>query len=204
MGDWSRVVRDPLDLLRGALAVGAVASAVAGEGSGAVYLAVSAAGALGARLLDLPRLIDLAFVLALTVTGFGEALGFYDRWPWFDRAVHVVVPMLFAPVAYIGLARADMVLDPRDQSPDVRRGPALFLLTFAFGVALGALWEIVEWSCDAIGLSNLSENNDDTVGDLIADTTGSAVGAGLLLLWTYAGWGAVRRIPGDNRREATG
>lgn len=204
MGDWGRVVRDPLDLLRILLVLGAVASLVAGEGSGAVYLLVSSAGAIVARLVDLPRVIDLAMVLALCITGFGEALGFYDRWGWFDRVVHVVVPMLFAPTAYIALARGDLVLDPADQVPDVRRGPALFLLTFALGVALGALWEIVEYVADAAGLSNLSESNGDTVGDLIADTCGSLAGAALLLLWTFRGWGSVRRLPGDNRREALG
>src|SRR3712207_551102 len=152
MGDWNRVVRDPIDLLRGALAVGTVVAAVAGTASGAVYLAVSTLGALVARGLDLPRVIDLAFVAALSVTGFGEALGFYDRWDWFDRVVHFVVPMLFSLVAYIGLARADLVPDPRDQVADVRRGPALFLMSFAFGVALGAIWEIVEYTLDALGV----------------------------------------------------
>jgi hypothetical protein len=110
--------------------------------------------------------------------------------------------MLFAPVAYIGLARADLVPDPRDQVADLRRGPALFLISFAFGVALGAIWEIVEYSLDALGITNLSESNADTVGDLVADTAGSLVGAGLLLLWTYRGWGSVRRLPGVNTREA--
>src|SRR5688572_26030288 len=96
MGDRHPVVRDPIDLLRGAVAAGAVVSALSGQTSGAVYLTVSAIGALAARRLQLPRLIDLAFVLALAITGFGEALGFYDRWPAFDRGVHFVVPMLFA------------------------------------------------------------------------------------------------------------
>lgn len=204
MGDWHPVVRDPLDVLRAVLVAGAVAWALAGEVSGAVYLAASAAGALIARRLALPRLIDLAFLLAVAVTGFGEALGFYDRWAWFDRVVHFFVPMLFVPVAYIGLARADIVLDPQDQHPDVKRAPALFVLGAAFGIALGALWEIAEWTMDATGWTSLSEDNDDTVGDLIADTAGSLVGAGLLLLWTFKGWGTVRRIPGENRREAAG
>jgi len=202
MGDWHPLVRDPIDVLRGVLVVGTVVSALAGEVSGAVYLAASAAGALIARSLQLPRLIDLAFVLALTITGFGEALGFYDRWPWFDRVVHFLVPMLFAPVAYIGLARADVVLDPHDQHPDVKRVPALLIISVAFGVALGAIWEIAEWGMDATGWTSLSENNDDTVGDLIADTCGSLVGGALLLVWTFKGWGSVRRIPGENRREA--
>ena len=202
MGDWGPYVRDPIDVLRIVLAVGAVVALVAGEPSGAVYLAVSTAGALLARALALPRLIDLAFVVALSITGFGEAFGFYDRWDWFDRVVHFLVPMLFSLVAYIGLARADLVLDPHDQVADVRRGPALFLISSAFGVALGAVWEIVEYTLDALGFTNLSEGNADTVGDLVADTAGSLVGAGLLLLWTYRGWGTVRRVPGVNTREA--
>ena len=115
--------------------------------------------------------------------------------------MHFLVPMLFSLVAYIGLARADLVLDPHDQVADVRRGPALFLISFAFGVALGAIWEIVEYTLDAMGLTNLSEGNADTVGDLVADTAGSLVGACLLLLWTYRGWGAVRRLPGVNTHE---
>jgi hypothetical protein len=193
LGDWNGLLRDPIDVLRAVLAVGAVVAALDGNTSGAIYLAVSMAGVLAARALQLPRLIDLAFVVALTVTGFGEALGLYDRWSWFDRVVHFAVPMLFVPVAYIALARADLVLDPRDQHPDRRRGPALFLVSVALGIALGALWEIAEWSLDAAGLTNLSMGNTDTVGDLIADTTGSLVGGGLLLLWTYKGWGTVRR-----------
>jgi hypothetical protein len=197
MGDWHPVVRDPIDVLRALLAIGAVVSALVGDTSGAVYLTISAIGALAARRLQLPRLIDLAFVLALTITGFGEALGFYDRWAAFDRGVHFVVPMLFAPVAYIGLARADVVLDPHDQHPDVHRGPALFIICVALAVALGALWEIAEWSIDGAFGTDLSEGNDDTVGDLIADTCGALVGGALLLLWTYKGWGAVRRVRGE-------
>ncbi|MEN3268224.1 hypothetical protein, partial [Pseudonocardia sp.] len=62
-------------------------------------------------------------------------------------------------------------------------------------------WEIVEWSSDAWFGSNLSVNNDDTVGDLVRDGLGSLVGAGLLVAWARFGWGSVRRIPGVNTYE---
>ena len=51
--------------------------------------------------------------------------------------------------------------------------------------------------------SNLQLSNRDTVGDLIADTLGSAAGGLLLVAWTRSGWGSVRRIPGQSRYEDT-
>jgi hypothetical protein len=200
LGDWHPLVRDGLDVGRAALAVAAAAYALAGELAGAGYLAVSAAVTIAARLADLPRTLDLALLVALAVTGFGEALGLYDRWTWFDRAVHFTVPMLLAPVIYIGFARVEIVPDPRDES-GLRHRPSLWTLTFCFGMAVGGLWEIFEWLSDYTFGSNLSEGNADTVGDLMADALGAAAGGALLVLWSTRGWGSVRRIPGENRYE---
>jgi hypothetical protein len=58
--------------------VGAVALAAAWS-SGAPPLAVAAAAVVGVRFLDLPRPFDLAFILAMALTGWGEALRLYDR-----------------------------------------------------------------------------------------------------------------------------
>ncbi len=62
--------------------------------------------------------------------------------------------------------------------------------------------ELCEWTSDHALGSALQLSNDDTVGDLLADSLGAATGAGLLVLWTVRGWGSVRRIPGENRYEA--
>jgi hypothetical protein len=108
--------------------------------------------------------------------------------------------MLCCQVAYIGLARLDVVPDPRDDT-STRHYWGIFVVTFALGVAIGGLWEIVEWSSDNLFGSELQLSNDDTVGDLIADSLGAATGGALLVVWARYGWGSVRRIPGDNRRE---
>jgi hypothetical protein len=63
------------------------------------------------------------------------------------------------------------------------------------------MWEIFEWFSDYTFGSNLSEGNDDTVGDLMADALGAFTGGGLLVLWTLRSRGSVRRIPGENRFE---
>jgi uncharacterized membrane protein YjdF len=162
---------------------------------------VATIGVVAARALDLPRLYDLGFCIAMIFTGWGEALGLYDAIPWYDNLVHFMVPMLGAPVAYIALARLEVLPDPRDETGR-RHYVGMWVVTFALGVAIGGIWEIVEWTSDGTLGSDLSLDNDDTVGDLIADSSGSIVGAGLLVVWARYGWGSVRRIPGENRFEA--
>jgi hypothetical protein len=200
LGDWGRVVRDPIDVLRGVFLVGVVWFAVAGDVKGTANLVVASVAVIVARVINLPRVYDLAFVVAMVFTGWGEALGLYDAISWYDNLVHFCVPMLTAPVAYIALARLDVLPDPRDDTP-VKRELGIFVVTLSLGLAIGAVWEIIEWSSDGLLGSQLSLGNDDTVGDLVADGLGSLVGAALLVIWTVYGWGSVRRRPGENRFE---
>ena len=200
LGDWGRVIRDPIDLLRLVFLVGCAVFAVSGDVKGTANLLVASAAVLVARAVNLPRVYDLAFCLAMVLTGWGEALGLYDAISWYDTLVHFTVPLLGAPVAYIGLARLEVLPDPRDET-GLHREIGIFVVTLALGLALGAVWEIVEWTSDRTVGSRLQEGNDDTVGDLIADGCGSLLGATLLVCWTRFGWGSVRRIPGENRFE---
>ncbi|NHC46986.1 hypothetical protein [Motilibacter aurantiacus] len=200
LGDWSPVVRDGIDLLRIAILLGAAGFALAGDRGGALVLAALGGLTLIARALNLPRVYDLCFTAAMALQGFGEAFALYDSFVRFDDLVHFTLPLLTAPVAYIALARADVVPDPRDET-HLPHYVGIFVITLALGTALGAVWEIVEWRSDAWLGSDLSINNDDTVGDLVRDTLGSAVGAGLLVVWARWGWGSVRRVPGVNTYE---
>jgi hypothetical protein len=200
MGDWSRVIRDPIDLLRATFFVGAAVFAIMGELGGLANLLVGGTALLVARAVNLPRLYDLGFTVAMILTGWGEALGLYDAWKPYDNVVHFIVPMLCSQVAYIALARIEVLPDMReDFTPNHYAG--IFVITLALGVAIGGIWEILEWTSDNLFGSKLQTSNDDTVGDLIADTLGSATGAALLVAWTRFGWGSVRRIPGESGRE---
>lgn len=200
LGDWHPLLRDGIDLLRLSLAGGAVAHAVGGDTGGAVVLALSAAAALVARVVNLPRVYDLAFVLALSLQGWGEATGLYDTLSWFDDVVHLVLPFLVAPVLYIALARLDVVPDPRDET-HTRHYVGVAIVTFAAGGAAGAVWEVLEWVSDGLFATSLQQGNADTVTDLLLDLSGSLAGAVLLVVWTARSWGSVRRIPGENRFE---
>jgi uncharacterized membrane protein YjdF len=195
LGEWTPVVRDPLDLLRGVFVVGAVALAAAGQ-SGAIPLAVAAAAVVGVRFLDLPRPFDLAFILAMALTGWGEALRLYDRFGYYDVFVHFLVPLFGAPCVYIALARLDTLPDPADASGSKRHLTGIFVVTLALGLAIGAVWEILEWSSDRTLGSSLSLGEQDTIGDLVADGAGALGGGLFLVAWATLGWATVRRLPG--------
>jgi hypothetical protein len=200
MGDWTPWIRDPIDVLRLSLVAGAAGFLVAGDTAGFALLGAAAVLAWLVRLVNLPRAYDVAFMLAVVLQAWGEALGAYDAIPWFDNVAHFTLPFFLAPTLYIVLARLDVVPDPKDET-SLHHYIGIGIVAFALGVALGGLWEIVEWSSDNTFGSQLQLGNDDTVGDLIADSLGSLFGAALLVCWARWGWGSVRRIPGENRAE---
>jgi hypothetical protein len=200
LGDWTPLLRDGIDVLRLVLVMATGAAVLAGDTGGALALGLAALLALLARVVNLPRLYDLGFVLVLTLHAGGEALGWYDSWEWFDRAVHVVLPCLVAPVLYLGLARLEVLPDPRDDT-HARHYTGMAIVTFCLGMAVGGLWEIVEFTSDGLLSTALSEGNSDTVGDLVADAVGSLLGALLLVALAVWGWGSVRRVTGTNRYE---
>ena len=80
MGDRGRVVRDPIDLLRATFFIGAAVFLIAGEIKGVGNLLVGGTALLVARAVELPRLYDLGFTVAMIFTGWGEALDLYDLW----------------------------------------------------------------------------------------------------------------------------
>jgi len=203
LGDWTPVIRDGIDLLRIAFVAGTIVFLVLGNLTGAGYLGFAAVATILARVVQLPRLHDLSFALAMVLTGFGEAFGLYDSIRWYDNMVHFLVPLLGAPVAYIGLARLDVVPDPKDET-HLRHYAGIFVITLAVGLAIGAVWEVAEWSSDRWLGSDLSMNNDDTVIDLVADGSGSVCGAALLVAWARHGWGSVRRISGQQEEAVEG
>jgi len=202
MGDWSRWIRDPIDVLRASLVLAAVGFAVTGDWKGTALLGGAGALVWAVRPLQLPRAYDACLVVAVALQAWGEALGLYDSLPWFDNVVHFSLPFFLAPTLYVALARADVVPDPKDATGG-HHYAGIFVVAFSLGVAVGGLWEIWEYVSDHTVGSSLQLSNADTVGDLVADTAGSACGALLLLAWARYGWGSVRRIPGENRFEDT-
>ncbi len=58
----------------------------------------------------------------------------------------------------------------------------LFLVVSSFGIAIGGLWEIVEWTADKILPANIVKGLDDTITDLIVDSLGAMVAGGITMV----------------------
>ena len=194
-GDWTWLVRDGLDVLRLVFLAGTVVFAIQGR-SEAVALTAASAVLLIARVVDLPRWFDFGLIVAITLIAWGTALGLYGDWDHYDKVVHGLSPIGYAPVLYIALVRLGVVPDPeraiREQR--VARISGIFIVTLAVGIAVGAVYESIEWMEDKFGIlgGHFVKGLWDTETDLLCDISGSFVGAVFLTVWALRGWSSHR------------
>jgi uncharacterized membrane protein HdeD (DUF308 family) len=194
-GDWTWFVRDSLDVLRLAFIGGTIVFAAEGRSDVAALTAASLVLLL-ARIIDLPRWFDFGLTVAMTLIAWGTALGLYGHWFYYDKVVHSLSPVAYAPVLYIALVRLGVVPDPgvAVRERQVARIAGIFIVTLAVGMAVGSGYESVEWFEDKFGIlgGHFVKGLWDTETDLLADTTGSLVGATFLTVWAIRGWSSRR------------
>jgi uncharacterized membrane protein YjdF len=81
---------------------------------------------------------------------------------------------------------------------------AVSVIAFSFALAIGALWEVFEFAMDTVfGLNMQKSGLMDTMGDLIVDTIGAAIGAlaGFAYLKGRERWGLSAMIAEFVRRN---
>jgi uncharacterized membrane protein YjdF len=193
LGDWSRVVRDPLDVCRLLFLTATIVWAATGH---PVTPLIGACVVLGlARAANLPRFYDAGLIVAMVLLGWGEVLGVYDSWRYYDNVVHTTVPLLLTGLLCVLLMRLDVLPELQDLT-QLHQRIGFFLTALFFGMAIGAGWEIVEWTLDSTTGSNLVISTTDTATDLIWDTIGAAASALILVLWSL-GNHSLKRRPGS-------
>jgi hypothetical protein len=159
------------------IGVALIATLIMGEWMVALPLAgFFVAAFLFIKLEDhLPTLFDFLFVVAALLNAGGWAFKWYNTIGFYDELAHG-----FTPFA-ITLALGYLVYGRMLKSFHQQR--LLFVLTVAsFGIAIGALWEVAEWAADFLVASDVVENIDDIMDDLIMDSIGALL-AGVLSLW---------------------
>jgi uncharacterized membrane protein HdeD (DUF308 family)/uncharacterized membrane protein YjdF len=194
-GDWTWLVRDWIDVIRLAFIGGTIAFAVQGR-SDVIALTAASSVLLIARIIDLPRWFDFGLTVAMSLIAWGTALHLYGQWFYYDKVVHGLSPVAYAPVLYIVLVRLGVVPDPGEAIRERRtaRISGIFIVTLALGMAVGAGYESVEWFEDKLNIlgGNFVKGLWDTETDLLADTSGSLVGATFLTVWAMHGWSSRR------------
>ena len=192
LGDWTPLVRDPLDVCR---IVYIAATIIWGLSGRPVTVLVAASAVLVlARIVSLPRFYDFSLIVVMVLIGWGEVLGWYDSWKGYDNVVHFSVPLLVTGMIYLLLVRLG-VLPELSALTQVHQKFGFFLTAVMLGMAIGAGWEIIEWSLDEWAGANLVGTATDTATDLIWDTMGATGSAIILTLWSLGGH-SLKRRPG--------
>ncbi len=144
--------------------------------------------ALGRRFrVDIPpefQVLAVGFVFASLF--LGEVRSFYVRFWWWDIALHTSSGLLLGILGFLLVyvlnenERVDLHMQPR----------FVAFFAFAFAVAVGAIWEIFEFTMDRLLGLNMQKpmlgdpsGLTDTMWDLVVDTLGAA--AISLFGWWY-------------------
>jgi hypothetical protein len=117
--------------------------------------------------------VPLSFLAALSAFVFGtlflgEVFDFYNRFWWWDVLLH--------GASAVGLGIIGFVFIFTLFQGDKYAAPpwAIAVLSFAFALAIGAIWEIFEFSMDQFfGLNMQKSGLNDTMSDLIVDSLGA-------------------------------
>ncbi|ANJ27119.1 hypothetical protein [Agromyces aureus] len=149
---------------------------VAGIGWGAVQASIfmlALLGALAPRALGIRPSVDLGIVLIALLAAWSNIFDLYTEVFGWDKLVHVA---LTAAVTVIVMAAAQQTGSLRPTF----HGPTVIALATAIGLALGSIWEMLEWAGYTFTDAVVFVGYDDTIGDLMADGVGGLI-AGLLL-----------------------
>jgi hypothetical protein len=179
--EYARLTRIILGLLRLALIIAGILSIAAGNWT----VLFASAGTL--VLTFLPQIIanqvnvrlPLQFELIITVFLYaslflGEVGGYYGRFGWWDIMLHAWSSFAFGFAGFLVL----FLLHARGK---LKAGPGLIaVFAFTFGLAIGAIWEIYEFSMDQLLGTNMQKSGlTDTMGDLVVDTLGAGIASAI-------------------------
>ncbi len=143
VGDWSRWIRDPADLIRMSFLVGAFVTLGVGEPEQALRLFLTFLVSLVPRLLAAPRPFDAAFGIGMSLQAWGNLAHAFEG-QGYDKLVHFVLPCAVAMLAYVGLVRA-RVLPELEAERGIHRLTGVAASTFAIGFAVAGAYELYEW-----------------------------------------------------------
>ena len=160
--------------------VGLVSVAVAfllHEPTDAGILAFTLPGLMVPRLLAMRPGADLAFGVILLTAAWSNVYDLYTRLPGWDLVVHAAATAALTVAAYLLLAHARVV--PPAAGPG-RSRRAVVVLSPVIGLAISAVWEMVEWSGREFVTDTIFVTYTDTIGDMSAGAVGATL-AGLLM-----------------------
>jgi hypothetical protein len=165
------------DLFRITLVAGIPIMLVTGRPDSAILFVLTATTAVVSRASRAPAVAQLTFTGLLTAASYVIGFGWIEDAALDSAVAHFTLPAAAAPLLLSAALRSGAVVWPRSDGPSV--DVALVLIIAGATIALGAVWELVEFACDSLFGTEMAQGYDDTIRDLIADAAGAVTGAAL-------------------------
>lgn len=135
-------------------------------------LSMSLPAVMLSRMIGLRSGLDLITCVTVFVAAGSNVLELYRAWTGWDLVVHLVCTGVLAAVALVLLDDGGVI------APTGRRRTPIVVSTLA-GLALSAVWEMVEWFGYRFITDAIFVTYDDTIGDMMAGGVGALI-AGVL------------------------
>jgi hypothetical protein len=121
--------------------------------------------------IDIPETLEIFILFFIFATLYlGEVHSFYFKFWWWDLVLHFCSAIALALVGFA-------ILSGLYEKKRILSKPIwICVFAFCFALALGAAWEIFEFSIDQIFSSNMQKSGlVDTMTDLIIDSIGALI-----------------------------
>lgn len=129
------------------------------------------------RFLGMRAAPDIALQLVVLVAAWSNVFDLYRTIGVWDILVHFACTGVLTLAGYLFLARSGAVAAPRSRGATVL---GTLVVAVILGLALSALWEMVEWAGWRFISGEIHVSYQDTIGDMAAGGTGALV-AGIVL-----------------------
>lgn len=156
------------DAVRAVAIVGVLVSVFALPATDTAVLSMTLPAVMLSRMLGLRSGLDLTVCLTVIVAAGSNVIDLYRSWTGWDLVVHAVCTGVLAAVALVVLDDTGVV------ARTGRRRTPIVIATVA-GLALSAVWEMVEWFGYRFITDSIFVTYDDTIGDMVAGGLGALV-----------------------------
>ena len=162
------------DLIRVIGALSVVVAAIWFSATDAGILALALPALLVPRFLAVRPAFDIPYGLIVLIAAWSNVFDLYRTVPGWDLVVHFLCTGVIAAMAYLALAQFRIV-PARGGESFAPRIP--IVIVTALGLAVSALWEMIEW----LGYTFISDDifvaYQDTIGDMAIGGVGALVAA---------------------------
>jgi hypothetical protein len=165
------------DALRVIGVLGVIAAAIWFTPTDAGILALALPALMIPRMLGLRAGADFIVGATVLVAAASNVFDLYRTVPGWDLVVHFVCTGVIAATGYVLLARAGVV--PAQDAESFRTRTAIVIVP-ALGLAVSALWEMIEWAGRTFVTTEIFVTYQDTIGDMAVGGLGAVV-AGIVV-----------------------